>query len=395
MRRVKASLLAISLLAAVTVGATAGAQTAPPLSLRASTKHPGRIGLRLSGPPGAELDVAEGDRAVGHATLDAAGAASLPEAGTWSCRTRDRSFTATGTAPDGTPLTATTAVRTPGCAHRYAVATRPRRPRAGTPTTVTVADRFRLPVRGRVCARGPARLKTCGEVRNRRARLRFPRTGRWRITFANAHRTLTVRRKPGHLRLLATGDSMIQIVDGFLEQRLAPRDVGVRSDARISTGLSKPGLLNWPAHARKQVRSYHPDLTIVFIGANDGYPFGKTPCCGKAWQRRYAKVASGMMRTYARGGAGTVFWCLLPAPRDGTFRRVFVAVNAALRRAAASHRGTVHLIDLPRTFTPGFRYRKSMNGHEVRQDDGVHLNVRGASIGADVMIRALRRAGQL
>ncbi len=394
MRRVKAALLAISLFATGVVG-TAAAQAPGPLALLASTKQAGRIALTLAGPPAAQLDVAEGDRAVGHVTLDATGAGAIAEAGTWSCATRDRVFTAQGTAPDGTPLTAVTQVRTPSCAHRYVLRVKPKRPRVGRPTTVTLRDRFRLPLDGRVCARGPAHAKRCAEVHGHRARLRLPRTGRWRVTYANARETLTVRRRPGHLRLLATGDSMIQIVDGFLKQRLAPERVGVRSDARISTGLSKPQLLNWPAHARKQVASYHPDLTIVFIGANDGYPFGTTPCCGRAWQRRYAKVASGMMRTYERGGAGTVFWCLLPAPRGAQFRRVFVAVNRALRKAARRHRGTVHLVDLPHTFTPGYRFRRSIDGRVVRQDDGVHLNVAGASIGANVMIRALRAAGSL
>ena len=24
----------------------------------------------------------------------------------------------------------------------------------------------------------------------------------------------------------------------------------------------------------------HPDVTIMFIGANDGFPIGDAPCCG-------------------------------------------------------------------------------------------------------------------
>lgn len=200
-------------------------------------------------------------------------------------------------------------------------------------------------------------------------------------------------------RVLATGDSMIQIVDGFLKDRLAPKHVSVRSDARISTGLSKPSLLNWPAHARRQVASHHPDITIMFIGANDGFNFGSVACCGRAWQKRYAKVASGMMRTYAQDGAGTVYWCLLPAPRGANFRRVFVAVNAALHRAVKRHPGTAQLIDLPKTFTPGYRFRQSISfggrTQSVRQEDGVHLNAAGASIAATLMIRRMARGGVL
>ena len=33
---------------------------------------------------------------------------------------------------------------------------------------------------------------------------------------------------------------MIQIIDGYLDQRLAPRGVRVRSDAHASTSISEP-----------------------------------------------------------------------------------------------------------------------------------------------------------
>ena len=42
-----------------------------------------------------------------------------------------------------------------------------------------------------------------------------------------------------------------------------------------------------------------------------------------------------MMRSYGRGGAGRVYWLLLPTPRGGFFRETFPAVNAGIRRAAA------------------------------------------------------------
>ena len=45
-----------------------------------------------------------------------------------------------------------------------------------------------------------------------------------------------------------------------------------------------------------------------------------------------------MMRAYARGGRGRVYWLLLPAPRDGFFRETFPAVNAALRAGGARAR---------------------------------------------------------
>jgi hypothetical protein len=205
------------------------------------------------------------------------------------------------------------------------------------------------------------------------------------------------------LRVLATGDSMIQIIDSFLAQRLgALGPVSLKSDAHISTGIAKPWMLDWVRHSRSSARSYRPDATVVMLGANDGYamptPSGaQAPCCGQAWVGEYARRARSMMRAYARGGAGRVYWLLLPMPRPRVFRAIFRPVNRALRRAARAYPGVVHLVDLPRTLTPGGRFRQRMRWRgrlvTVRQGDGVHLSVDGASIAATLVIRAMRRAG--
>ena len=168
----------------------------------------------------------------------------------------------------------------------------------------------------------------------------------------------------------------------------------VSHDARISTGISKPGMLDWQALARRQARKLRPDVTVVFLGANDGFPMAGADCCGQAWIAEYARRAGRMMRAYARHDAGRVYWALLPAASHGFFREVFPAVNAAIRRAAAARPRAVRVIDFARVFTPGGRFRESMRVHgritRVRQGDGVHLNTAGASVAASVLIRALR-----
>jgi uncharacterized protein len=197
-------------------------------------------------------------------------------------------------------------------------------------------------------------------------------------------------------RVLATGDSMIQIIDSFLKDRLGAGGIRVKSDARISTGISKPFMLDWVRHARRQARRIRPDVTVVFIGANDGFPIGGANCCGEPWIDGYARRARQMMASYARGGRSRVYWLLLPAPRGGNFRRVFTAVNTALVRAASGQRGA-RLIHLEKVFTPGGRFRPVIRWHgrlvHARQDDGVHLSRSGASIAANLVIRAIRRDG--
>jgi hypothetical protein len=194
--------------------------------------------------------------------------------------------------------------------------------------------------------------------------------------------------------VLATGDSMIQIVDGFLKQRLEhPGRVRVLSDARISTGISKPSMLDWPRLARRQVRQLRPRATVVFIGANDGFPMRGQACCGPGWIGEYARRASKMMHTYLFGRRGRVYWLLLPQARDGFFRKVFPAVNTGLQQAARPYGKRVRVVRLNRVFTPGGRFRQFITWHgrrvNARQDDGVHLSTAGASIAAHYVVRRM------
>jgi hypothetical protein len=415
----KRLLLAAGLVVATLATGSAARAQQPGLTLGPGGERTGWVSLAVTGPAGATVALSEigADGApvpVGSVTLGSDGRGELVRAAPWRCAPRERAFRAEAADAAGQPLSAQALVTTPRCRDRFALRVRPGHPRAGRPLTVLLLDRWRSgapPVRA--CAHGPAGVRRCGELAlaagSARAawRLRPSRPGTWRVEVrpdaAPVRRaTIHVRPRSGRLRLLATGDSMIQIVDGFLKARLAPAAVDVRSDARISTGITKPSMLDWPAHARAQARDLHPDVTAVFLGANDGFPLrtssgAQAPCCGRAWVRAYAKRASGMMRSYARRGAGAVYWLLLPAPRGGNFRPVFRAVNAALRRAAARHPGEVHVVDLGRTFTPGGTFRQSIRWHgrtvNVRQADGVHLNVAGASIAATLVIRAMRRDG--
>jgi lysophospholipase L1-like esterase len=377
------------------------------LTLDAHRDGTGYIALTITGPQGATATLTDTGRPLGQIALTGA-PQEIPRAARWRCRPRHRTFHADVQTATGM-LTADAAVTTPKCAKRFTLKVRPTQPRAGRPLTILLVDRWKLGgVRSHACARGPLNRKRCRtlnlhEHRTRAAwRFRPGLPGNWRIRVrtpsAPARQGIAhVRPANGRLTLLATGDSMIQIVDGFLKQRLQSERVGVFSDARISTGISKPFLLNWPFHAKQQAAQRHPDVTVMFIGANDGFALHGANCCGKAWIRAYANRVSGMMTTYARHGAGSVYWALLPAPRDGNFRRVFPAVNQALRDAARRHPGEVHLVRLPHRFTPGFRFHQYIRWHgryvSVRQPDGVHLNVTGASIAATLIIQQMRRDG--
>jgi len=200
-------------------------------------------------------------------------------------------------------------------------------------------------------------------------------------------------------RVLATGDSMIQIVDNFLAKQLRPEHFRVRSDAHVGTGISKPFLLDWVKHARYLARSYRPNATVVFLGANEGFPLrwqGKRHnCCSRAWRMAYSARAQAMMKSFERDGTARVYWLTLPTPRDPDRQKIARTVNAAIAVAAEPWRSQVRVFDTVPIFTPGARYRDAMpiNGADkiVRESDGIHLNQTGSSYLADQLLPVIDR----
>jgi lysophospholipase L1-like esterase len=199
--------------------------------------------------------------------------------------------------------------------------------------------------------------------------------------------------------LLVAGDSLAQPLDVELARRLASRGVRTIREARLGTGISKSDLVDWGQLSAQQVRERRPDAVVMFIGANEGFPFPapagrEVECCGPAWAVQYATRARRMMETYRRGGSARVYWLTLPMPRDPARQRIARSVNAAIAVAAQPFRSQVRVLDMAALFTPGGRYRAAMavGGRNtiVREPDGIHLNEAGARLAADVVTARMR-----
>lgn len=370
-----------------------------PISLEAGSAERGFIRLTLHSPPGTPVVIDEvGGPRVTRLTPRAA-TTILRRAAEWRCDRRLRRFVAT--TADGENAEAR--VRTPSCAHRLALVA-PASARTGREVRMRLVDRWGVGnLAARVCVEPPGGPARCRRVRLRQGQrsrhwsFQAPRPGGWRVTartgWSEAGRAVRLPPPGGSLKVLATGDSMVQRLDTSLARRLRPLGVRVRSDAHPATGISKPSPVDWVATAHRQAGS-RPDVVVMFIGAGDTFPLGGASCCGKPWVAEYARRARSMMGAYARGGRGRVYWLLLPTPREGFVRRSFPAINRALRRAAATARRDVRIVDLVDVFSPGGRYRKWIRRGDrevgVRQADGIHLSDEGAAIAAGVVLRVLR-----
>lgn len=402
-RLVTGALMALCLLPAA---GAAGAECQDCLGLAADHPETGWVRFKVTASERVRVTVTEevGTAQQPVTATDAGPGDTLVRHGAiWRCDRYERTFVATATFPDGVTQTATQQVRTPSCGKRLVLKAGSRKGRV----SVRVTDRWGVgDTAARVCFTTPGHRARCRTTRiapaRKQAALAFKAgPGIWSAALSTAWGQRAARqgyvRRAGKLRLLATGDSMIQYVDLNLKNRLAKRGFKVRSDARVSTGLSKPFLLNWPRLAKRQASGQRPDVTVVFIGANDGFPFGSVDCCGDKWVEAYAARAQSMMAAYSRKGRGLVYWLTLPAPRPAQWRAIYPAVNRALKRAAARLEGRVRIIDIAKVFTPGNRFRSTMVWHgrrqTVRQADGVHLSPAGASIAEVLIQRALKNDG--
>lgn len=335
----------------------------------------------------------------------------------WRCDRTVRHFRATVTAPGDAPRTAIADMHTPGCADRVGLVV-PSHVRAGARLRVRVVDRWRLGDRDvTLCAAGAVVRAACrkvhlapgaqGTVRTLRVRPRGRVRIRVRIDGRETATARTVAVGPTRAApppplpvLLTTGDSTIDGVDSLLDGAFARR-ARVRSQTRPGTRLSGGGAAAWIARAEGQVARLRPRVTVVSLGANEGYDLrdaatgARHVCCGPEWIAELAVRQRRLMRIYAQGGRGAVVWVVLPVPRSPARAAVQAAVDAATTRAAAAV-PSVHLADQRPLFTPDGRFheRLTIGGRllRVRAPDGIHLSADGQRVAAAAIAAQIRRA---
>ena len=393
-----------------------------PVFLGGDTGNVGHVTLGVLGPPAAtavyyervgKTRVRLGERVLGPLNESRL----LPNAVPWRCDRLVRRFEVDVNGPDGTPYRGSFSVRTPSCRNRFALSA-PRRVARGKPVTVGVRDSWRTgDAKPRICLAPPGRRARCRKLTFRRgqtrARYRFngTRIGTWRVRLrlAAARPLLTVEvggrraqaRRGTPPKVLATGDSTIQGVDGFLADRLGD-SARVVARQRTGTGISKPASPSWLKASRIQSSSLKPAATVVSIGANDGYPLNtpdgrRAACCGEDWVAEYSRRVRIMMRTWTRFD-GHVVWMTLSTPGLDALRPQFSAVNTAIARAAvAQPRVTLARIDTLLSPMGVHEPTRLIRGKRVRMylSDDVHLSPAGTAVAADAVAAALRSGGGL
>ncbi len=413
MRRVLACCAVVALTLAAATPASAQETTT---AFAADSTQVGVISLLFFGAQGGEVRYYErvgGERkGLGRARSEGT-VTTLKDATTWSCVRLERRFQARVVLPGGRVARGEYGVRTPSCAQRFRVEA-PTRVAPGRIAKVRVIDRWNIGgIRPKLCITPPGGERTCRTVAFARAvavqtrRFRAEQRGRWRVELrVREHRVRRFVAVGGDTKVsavalpsvLATGDSTMQGIDGYLADELAD-DATLRSDVQLGSAISRGDF--WATHAATQVKRLHQRVSVMSIGAAfDGFPLTgpageQVECCGEAWISLYAARVRSIMQTYLRRGRGRVFWLTPPLPRDPVRLQITSAITIAIEGAAAGLPG-VKVIRVDRLFAPAGVYTEVIRHRgrdvRVRDADGVHLNISGTAIVAQLLAPEIRTA---
>jgi hypothetical protein len=165
--------------------------------------------------------------------------------------------------------------------------------------------------------------------------------------------------------------------------------------SRVSSGLSNPGFVDWPAQATKEMTTYSPDVVVFIIGTND-YPATMTsttdPSTGDyAWKTTYAKEVEQMLEILI-GQGRTVWWLGAPVLKDPTQNAAIKEINAVAKDVVKRH-PEAQWFDTYSFFadTDG-KYTPTLPGADgkivqVRAGDGVHFTEDGATMLATALFK--------
>jgi len=200
------------------------------------------------------------------------------------------------------------------------------------------------------------------------------------------------------LRVLIVGDS----VGTDLGQYALVDDLGSTGvvsatlDGQISTGLTRPDYFNWPAELEVDLARYHPQLTVICIGANDPQNTivnGQVLTYGtQAWNDIYSERVGSFIREATSAGS-RVLWVGMPPMADPVLNSQMRHLDDIYASEVKLNRGSTYLSSVPALGGPGGTYAafKTVDGssEEIRTDDGIHLQPAGAQLLAVAVIQEM------
>ncbi len=191
---------------------------------------------------------------------------------------------------------------------------------------------------------------------------------------------------PAHpLTVLSVGDSLGQDLGiGLGDVIGADANVRVVQLARESTGLADTRYYNWPDQIASELATYHPQIVVMMLGANDWQDFrtghGAQAYPGTSfWRTRYAARVAKVMAEVRLAGAHLI-WVGLPVmgPANPFPAAAAPTLNAVYQLEARQHLGTTYYSTYRRFMDVTGQFNEYLPGpggayQMIRSADGVHF----------------------
>jgi len=202
----------------------------------------------------------------------------------------------------------------------------------------------------------------------------------------------------GHCTILEIGDSLGNNIGYGMKYELEhAMNVTMLVESKPSTGLSNSWYYSWPQHLRTYLAQYHPQLVVVFIGANDeqgmtvnGHVVNfATP----AWRTEYAARVAQIMKIATASGAA-VMWFGMPIMGPYSYSQGMKVLNSIVEATAK----TVPRVTFLSTWnfvagpTGQFQMSRPVN-HSwavIRHPDGIHFSEIGQNVLGTYAVTELR-----
>jgi uncharacterized protein len=201
------------------------------------------------------------------------------------------------------------------------------------------------------------------------------------------------------LRMYVGGDSL-SVVPGQSLITEADKTGAITAvspvDGRVSTGLARPDVFDWPGHIAQLDKALNPRAVVLSFGANDDQslqsPDGSRHGFGsEGWRTEYRRRVGGLMDQILSEGRN-VFWIGIPVVRDEARSERYALLNEVYQSEAAARPGRAFYLDTPKLFFDAnghyADYLPDSSGQlvKMRASDGIHFERAGGNrIAASVL----------
>ena len=207
---------------------------------------------------------------------------------------------------------------------------------------------------------------------------------------------------PKARKILLIGDSLSISLGEQMERALsAAPGIDFVKDGTRSSGLTRPELVDWPAHLRELVSQGAPDVVVIMLGANDVMPVegpdgSRVYFDSPDWPSAYAAKTRELVNICHKANPRVViYWVGVPPMGEASLAQGVVQVNAALSAMCGDTPGCRFIAVKSAFADPAGRFtrhaRDVATGETlpIRTADGVHVTESGAKLLAGVVLRTL------